>query len=63
MSDRFFLKPKCSTCNTDLDDDPYGQKLMAPIGESIDLTCPKCKTRWRFWMDTVRRKKKLNVKS
>jgi uncharacterized Zn finger protein len=63
MSDRFSLQPKCSVCGIDLDkDDEYGQMLMMAVGESIDLTCPKCGTVWRFWIEVVTRQKKIGQK-
>ena len=42
-------------CGTNLDGDEYGQMLMMAVGESIDLTCPKCGTVWRFWIEVVTR--------
>jgi predicted RNA-binding Zn-ribbon protein involved in translation (DUF1610 family) len=52
MSDKFSLQPTCSVCGTNLNEDEYGQMLMMAVGESIDLTCPKCGTVWRFWTPT-----------
>lgn len=63
MSDRFSLRPNCSTCGINLDkDDEYGQILMMPVGESIDLTCPKCGTVWRFWLEIKTNQKKISIK-
>lgn len=63
MSDRFSLQPNCSICGADLDkDDEYGQKLMMAVGESIDLTCSKCGTVWRFWLEVVTCQKKIGQK-
>jgi len=49
-------------CGTNLDGDEYGQMLMMAVGESIDLTCPKCGTVWRFWIEVVTRQKKIGQK-
>ena len=49
-------------CGTNLDEDEYGQMLMMAVGESIDLTCPKCGTVWRFWIEVVTRQKKIGQK-
>ena len=63
MSDRFSLQPICSVCGTNLDEgDEYGQMLMMSVGESIDLTCPKCGTVWRFWIEVVTHQKKISQK-
>lgn len=63
MSDRFSLQPNCSVCGTDLGkDDEYGQMLMIPVGEFIDLACPKCGIVWRFWIEVVTRQKKIGQK-
>jgi len=63
MSDRFSLNPSCSVCGTDLDkDDEYGQILMMAVGESIDLTCPKCGIVWRFWIEAKTNQKKISEK-
>lgn len=63
MSDRFSLQPNCSVCGTDLDKgNEYDQTLMMPVGEFVDLTCPKCGTAWRFWIEVVTRQKKIGQK-
>ena len=60
MSDRFELKADCSVCGIDLNkSDEYGQILMMPVGESIDLTCPKCGIVWRFWLEVKTNQKKI----
>jgi len=63
MSDRFKLQANCSGCGTDLNKaDEYGQMLMMAVGESIDLTCPKCGTVWRFWIEVNTNQKKIEAK-
>ena len=62
MSDRFSLQPNCSICGTDLESEE-DQMLMMPVGEFIDLTCPKCGIVWRFWIEIVTRQKKIGVKT
>lgn len=62
MSDRFSLQANCSVCGTDLDKDENGQTLMMAVGDFIDLTCPKCGTKWRFWMEVVTHQKKIGQK-
>jgi len=63
MSDRFKLQANCSVCNTDLNKaDEYGQMLMMAVAESIDLTCPKCGTVWRFWLEVKTNQKKIGIK-
>lgn len=63
MSDRFVLQLKCSKCNIDLNKgDEYGQRLMMAVGDDIDLTCPKCGTVWRFWIDVEPKQKKVGKK-
>jgi predicted RNA-binding Zn-ribbon protein involved in translation (DUF1610 family) len=60
MSDRFSLQPNCSVCGTDLNrNEPM---LMLPVGESIDLTCPKCGIVWRFWLEVKTNQKKVGEK-
>jgi len=63
MSDRFKLQANCSVCSTDLNKaDEYGQMLTMAVGESIDLTCPKCETIWRFWIEVNTNQKKIEAK-
>lgn len=63
MSDRFSLQPNCSVCGTDLDpEDENNFPLMMAVGESIDLTCPKCGIVWRFWLEVVTQQKKIGQK-
>jgi len=61
MGDRFSLQPKCSVCGYNLEEDQEQLLLMAP-GEFIDLTCPKCGTEWRFWIEVKTNQKKLGLK-
>ena len=62
--DRFLLKANCSVCSTNLNepDEQTGQELFLPIGDSIDLTCPKCGTIWKFWISIETRQKKIGEK-
>lgn len=62
MSDRFSIHPNCSVCGTDLDDNEYGMMLMMPVGEFIDLACPKCGIMWRFWLEVSTQQKKIGQK-
>lgn len=63
MSDRFSFQPICTDCNLSLDtEDSNSFRLMMAVGESIDLTCPKCGAVWRFWLDIVTRQKKIGTK-
>lgn len=63
MSDRFSLQPNCSVCGTNLDNESkYNMPLMMAVGESIDLTCPKCGIVWRFWMNVTTNQKKIGQK-
>jgi len=61
MSDRFSLQPNCSACGTNLENKEH-LMLMAP-GEFIDLTCPKCGTAWRFWIEVKTNQKKIGIKN
>jgi len=62
MSDRFELKANCSKCGKNLNDDESGQILMLAVGDSIDLTCPKCGIIRRFWIDVETKSKEINKK-
>ena len=57
MSDRFLLRPNCSICGADLGKNDV--PLMLAIGDVINMTCPKCKTVWRFWLQIVTNQKKV----
>lgn len=63
MSDKFQLQANCSVCGADLNKDENGQMLMMAVGESIDLTCPKCGIVWRFWIEVVTCQKKIGKKN
>lgn len=63
MSDRFSLQPNCSVCGTNLEkNNEQEQMLMMPVGDFLDLTCPKCGIIWRFWIEVVTRQKKIGQK-
>lgn len=61
MSDRFLLQPNCSACGTSLED-ISNLMIMMSVGESADLTCPKCGTIWRFWIEIEANQKKIGKK-
>ena len=63
MSDYFSFKPICKKCGFDLSgDNEMGFGFMMPVGKTVDLTCPKCGTVWRFWFELSARQKKINTK-
>ncbi len=63
MSDYFSFEAICKNCEFDLSrDGETGFRIMLPVGESVELTCPKCGTIWRFWLELLTHQEKIDTK-
>lgn len=59
MGDSYRLKAKCLACGHDLEKD-QDLPLFVPPGESVKLTCEKCKAVWKFSVEVEIKQKRLN---
>jgi len=57
MSDRYLIEQKCKKCGEDLTD-YEDMPLFLSTENEIILTCPKCKTKTKFWLE-VKQKSKI----
>ena len=63
MSDYYLISDtKCKKCNKDLIDLENDFPLYIDDEHPIILTCPKCKARTRFWMETKIKSELINHK-